>query len=47
MNLKSCSDFASTFAQKVGKEAQVSEEVRVIFDRYIEEPLKSGTKTGR
>ena len=47
MNLKSCSDFASTFLQKVEKEPQRSEEVRVIFDRYIEESLKSGSRTGR
>ena len=47
MNLKSFSDFASTFLQKLEKEAQGSEEVRVIFDRYIEESLKSGTRTGR
>ena len=47
MNLKSCSDFASTFLLKKEKEAQGSEEVRVIFDRYIEESSKSGTRTGR
>ena len=47
MNLKSCSDFASTFLQKVEKQPQRSEEVRVIFDRYIEESLKSGSRTGR
>ena len=39
MNLKSFSDFASTFLQKLEKEAQGSEEVRVIFDRYIEESV--------
>ena len=42
MNLKSCSDFASTFLQKVEKEAHRFEEVPVIFDRYIEE---FGTRT--
>ena len=44
MNLKSCSDFASTFLQKVEKEAHRFEEVPVIFDRYIEESLKFGTR---
>ena len=46
MNLKSFSDFTSTFLQKLEKEAQGSEEVRVIFDRYIEESVESGTRTG-
>ena len=47
INLKLCSDFTSTFVQKVEKEAQGSEEVRVFLGRYIEESLKSGSRTGR
>ena len=47
INLKSCSDFASTLVQKVEKEAQGSKEVRVILGCYIEESLKSGSRTGR
>ena len=46
MKLKSCSEFASTFVQNVEKEAQGFDKVRVIFDRYIEKSLKSGTRTG-
>ena len=42
MKLKSCSEFALAF-----KEAQRFDEVRVIFDRFTEESLKSGTRTGR
>ena len=42
MKLKSCSEFALAF-----KEAQGFDEVRVIFDRFTEESLKSGTRTGR
>ena len=33
--------------QKVGKEAQRFDAVRLIFDRYTEESLKSGARTGR
>ena len=40
-------EFASAYVEKVEKEAQGFDEVRVIFDRYIEESLKSGTRTGR
>ena len=47
MKLKSCCEFASAFVQKVEKEAQRFDEVRVIFDRYNEGSLKSGTRTGR
>ena len=47
MKLKSYSEFASAFVQKVEKEAQGFDEVRVIFDRYTEESLKSVTRTGR
>ena len=47
MKLKSCCEFASAFVQKVEKEAQGFDEVRVIFDRYTEESLKSSTRTGR
>ena len=47
MKLKSCSEFASVFLQKVGKEAQGLDKVRVIFDRHTEESLKSGTRNGK
>ena len=47
MKLKSSSKFASAFAQKVEKEAQGFDKVHIIFDRYTEESLKSGTRTGR
>ena len=47
MKLKSCSEFASAFVQKVEKEAQVFDKVHVIFDRYTEECLKYGTRTRR
>ena len=40
-------EFASAYVEKVEKEAQGFEGLRVIFDRYIEESLKSGTRTGR
>ena len=33
--------------QKMGKEAQRFDAVRLIFDRYTEESLKSGARTGR
>ena len=39
--------FVSAFVQKVEKEAQRFDEVRVIFGRYTEESLKSGIRTGR
>ena len=47
MKLKSSSKFASAFVQKVEKEAQGFDKVHIIFDRYTEESLKSGTRTGR
>ena len=47
LKLRSCKEFASAFVQKVKKESQGFDEVRVIFDRYIEESLKSGTRTIR
>ena len=47
MKLKLCSEFASVFVQKVEKEAQGFGKVRVIFDRYTEEPLKYGTRSRR
>ena len=47
MKLKSCSKFASAFVQKVEKEAQGFDKVRVIFDCYTEESLKYGTRTRR
>ena len=47
MKLKSCSKFASAFAQKLEKEAQGFDQVRVIFDQYTEESFKSGARTGR
>ena len=47
MKLKLCSEFASAFVQKVEKEAQGFGKVRVIFDRYTEEPLKYGTRSRR
>ena len=47
MKLKSCSEFASAFVQKVEKEAQGFDKVRVIFGRYTEEPLKYGTRSRR
>ena len=43
----SCSEFASAYVQKVEKEAQWFDKIRVIFDRYTEEYLKSATRTGR
>ena len=47
MKLKSCSEFASAFVQKAENEAKGFDEVRVIFDRYTKESLKSGIRTGR
>ena len=47
IKLKSCSECASAFVQKVEKEAQGFDEVRVIFDPYTEESLKSGRRTGK
>ena len=47
LKLKSCSEFTSTFVQKMEKEAQGFDKVRISFDRNTEEPLKSGTRTGR
>ena len=47
MKLKTWSEFASSFVQKVEKEAQRFDKVRVIFDRYTEEPLKYGTRSRR
>ena len=47
MKLKSCSKFASAFVQKLEKEAQGFDQVRVIFDQYTEESFKSGARTGR
>ena len=47
LKLRSCKEFTSAFVQKVKKESQGFDEVRVIFDRYIEESLKSGTRTIR
>ena len=47
MNLKSCQEFASAVVQKVDKEVQGFNVVRLIFECYTEESLKSGTRTGR
>ena len=47
MKLKSGSESASAFVQKVEKETQGFDKVRVIFDRYTEESLKYGTRTRR
>ena len=47
MKLKSGSEFASAFVQKMEKETQGFEKVHVIFDRYTEESLKYGTRTRR
>ena len=47
LKLRSSKKFASAFVQKVKKESQGFDEVCVIFDRYIKESLKSGTRTIR
>ena len=46
MKLKMCSEFASTFVQKM-KEVTQFNKVFVIFDRYTEESLETGTRTRR
>ena len=45
--LKSWSDFASAFVQKMEEEVPGFNKVCVISDRYTEESLKTGTRTGR
>ena len=47
MKLKSGSESASAFVQKVEKETQGFDKVHVIFNRYTEESLKYGTRTRR
>ena len=42
MKLKSCSELALAFVQKVEKEAQGFNKVCLIFDRYTEESLNLG-----
>ena len=46
MKLKSCSDFRSAFVQKMEKEVPGFNKVCVIFDRYTEESVKTGSRTG-
>ena len=46
MKLKVCSEFASAFVQKM-KEVPRFNKFFVIFDRYTEESLETGTRTGR
>ena len=47
MKLKLCSDFRSAFVQKMEKEVPGFNKVCVIFDRYTEESVKTGSRTGR
>ena len=46
MKLKLCSDFRSAFVQKMEKEVPGFNKVCVIFDRYTEESVKTGSRTG-
>ena len=45
--IKTCKDYAIAFFNKIKYEASGFDEIRVIFDRYIERSLKSKTRDAR
>ena len=47
LKLSTCSEYAAEYVKKVVFESRGFNEVRIIFDRYIEESLKAGTRSGR
>ena len=47
MKLESCSAFAFEYIERIKRESQGYQEVRVVFDQYIESSIKVGTRSNR
>ena len=45
--LSTCKDFAMAFMSRIGNMVSRYTEVRLIFDRYLEQSLKARTREGR
>lgn len=46
-SLQSCKDFADAFVQRISSTVRGYTEVRLVFDRYIQQSLKSRTRDKR
>ena len=46
-SMKTCKDFAEMFTKQLHKESEPYKEVRLIFDRYLENSLKNRTRQKR